>query len=290
VYLLPLVFTLWHYTAVVCAVTLTGLKTGEAVACAVICGNQIKSMRLPDKSSVYTAELSAIRMALKLICWLKQKSFVIYCIFWFSFLTTSNSKLWYYQYYKSFIHQEMAILQSSIYLSFTPSWLIWANISACAGFRVGQGQASHHSCRPRLICSLWQGEPWHAAPMLQTEFGVTGTVLSWLRSYLSCRSQFVKLGNHQSPAVSLDVGVPQGSVLLGLILFDIYCSPVGDVIDGHDIQYHQYADDTAPSCHVCWNTAARLSALAACTSDVRLWYMQKSATQSWQVGTSQQLK
>jgi len=48
---------------------------------------------------------------------------------------------------------------------------------------------------------------------LQTEFGVTGTALSWLRSYLSGRSQFVKLGNHQSPAVSLNVGVPQGSVL-----------------------------------------------------------------------------
>jgi len=43
---------------------------------------------------------------------------------------------------------------------------------------------------------------------------VTGTVLSWLQSYLSGRSQFVKLGNHQSPAVSLNVGVPQGSCLL----------------------------------------------------------------------------
>jgi len=41
-------------------------------------GNQIKSMRLPDKSSVYTAELSAIRMALELIRRLKEKSFVIY--------------------------------------------------------------------------------------------------------------------------------------------------------------------------------------------------------------------
>ena len=57
-----------------------GSKTGEAVACAVICGNQIKSMRLPDKSSssVYTAELSAVRMALELIRRLKEKSFVIY--------------------------------------------------------------------------------------------------------------------------------------------------------------------------------------------------------------------
>jgi len=35
-------------------------------------------MRLPDKSSVYTAELFAIRLALKLIRRLKQKSFVMY--------------------------------------------------------------------------------------------------------------------------------------------------------------------------------------------------------------------
>ena len=43
---------------------------------------------------------------------------------------------------------------------------------------------------------------------LETEFGVTGTVLSWFQSYLSGRSLFVKLGNHQSPAVSVNVGVP----------------------------------------------------------------------------------
>ena len=55
-----------------------GSKTGECVACAVICGNQIKSMCLPDKSSMYTAELSAIRIALELIRRLKEKSFVIY--------------------------------------------------------------------------------------------------------------------------------------------------------------------------------------------------------------------
>jgi len=55
-----------------------GSKIDESVACAVICGNQIKSMRLPDKSSMYTAKLSAIRMALECIRRLKEKSFVIY--------------------------------------------------------------------------------------------------------------------------------------------------------------------------------------------------------------------
>jgi len=103
---------------------------------------------------------------------------------------------------------------------------------------------------------------------------VTGTALSWLRSYLSGRSQFVKFGSYQSSAVSLNDGVPQGSVL-GPILFAVYCSPVGDIIAQHGVQYHQYADDT--QFHLATradNTAAGLSVLAACTSDVRLWYMQ----------------
>jgi len=67
---------------------------------------------------------------------------------------------------------------------------------------------------------------------LQSEFGVTDTPLDWLRSYLATRTQFEKLGQHQSPTVGFDVGVPQGSVL-GPLLFVIYCSPVADVIASH---------------------------------------------------------
>jgi len=43
---------------------------------------------------------------------------------------------------------------------------------------------------------------------LQTEFKVTGTVMSWLRSYHSCRSQFVKLGNQQSVSTSASLKDP----------------------------------------------------------------------------------
>jgi len=130
---------------------------------------------------------------------------------------------------------------------------------------------------------------------LHTEFGVTGKPLSWLKSYLGDRSQFVKLGDHQSSDVSLNVGVPQGSVL-GPLLFATYCSPVGDIIVRHGVQYHQYADDT--QLHLTMsadNTTAGLSILAACTSDVRLWYMQNGLqlnpdkSEALVIGTSQQL-
>ena len=63
---------------------------------------------------------------------------------------------------------------------------------------------------------------------VHTEFGVSGTALSWIQSYLQDRTQFVKLGQHRSPETTLEVGVPQGSVL-GPLLFAVYCSPVAGV-------------------------------------------------------------
>ena len=108
---------------------------------------------------------------------------------------------------------------------------------------------------------------------LQTEFGVTGTALAWIKSYLTDRKQFIKLGQHKSSETKLEVGVPQGSVLRPL-LFAVYGSPVADVIASHGVRHHQYADDT--QLHLAMranNTASGLSVLDACTSDVKLWFM-----------------
>jgi Reverse transcriptase (RNA-dependent DNA polymerase)/Endonuclease-reverse transcriptase len=109
---------------------------------------------------------------------------------------------------------------------------------------------------------------------LRSEFGITDSALDWLRSYLGGRVQYVKLGQHQSDTVSLDVGVPQGSVL-GPLLFAAYTSPVTDVIAQHGVHCHQYADDTQLRLSMSINnTAEGLAVLAACTADVRHWYMQ----------------
>jgi len=56
---------------------------------------------------------------------------------------------------------------------------------------------------------------------LQTEFGVSGTAISWIQSYLHGRTQYVKMGQHRSSEATLEVGVPQGSVL-GPLLFAVY--------------------------------------------------------------------
>jgi hypothetical protein len=78
---------------------------------------------------------------------------------------------------------------------------------------------------------------------LQTSFGITGNSLSWLSSYLSNRSQLVRIGQSASSLTFLTSGVPQGSVL-GPILFSLYVSPIGHIVSNHGIDHQQYADDT----------------------------------------------
>jgi len=50
---------------------------------------------------------------------------------------------------------------------------------------------------------------------------------------------------------------------------------MADVIASHEVQYHQYADDMQLQLTLqADNISDGLSVLAACTTDVRQWYMQ----------------
>ena len=75
-------------------------------------------------------------------------------------------------------------------------------------------------------------------------YGISELAFGWSKSYLSGRTQSVKVGSTLSNPVAFQYGVPQGSVL-GPILFSHYTNPISSIIQSHSsINYHFYADDT----------------------------------------------
>jgi hypothetical protein len=78
---------------------------------------------------------------------------------------------------------------------------------------------------------------------LQYEMGITESALLWFTSYLTDRTQSVCINQSLSKATHLICGVPQGSVL-GPILFAIYTSQLGRIIESHGLSRKLYADDT----------------------------------------------
>src|SRR4051812_20966950 len=78
---------------------------------------------------------------------------------------------------------------------------------------------------------------------LTSNFGISGSALSLISSYLSNRSQSVSIQSHLSPSAPISTGVPQGSVL-GPLLFCLYTTPLTYLFSNSPVLYHLYADDT----------------------------------------------
>ena len=79
--------------------------------------------------------------------------------------------------------------------------------------------------------------------LLSGWYGISGTALNWVRSYLSNWVQRVKLLDKLGEPFKTDYVVPQGSVL-GPLLFTLYTTTLSIVISRHNICHHLYADDT----------------------------------------------
>ena len=78
--------------------------------------------------------------------------------------------------------------------------------------------------------------------ILHNEIGVTGIALKWFRSFLTERSQRVKIGESYSEITKLDYGVAQGSVL-GPDLFKIYIRSLYHYIEPSKFTTFGFADD-----------------------------------------------
>uniref|UniRef100_A0A3B1JTA7 Reverse transcriptase domain-containing protein n=1 Tax=Astyanax mexicanus TaxID=7994 RepID=A0A3B1JTA7_ASTMX len=105
---------------------------------------------------------------------------------------------------------------------------------------------------------------------LENMVGVTGTALSWFKSYLNGRYQFVRINDMSSSYTKVRHGIPEGSIL-GPLLFTLYMLPLGKVIRKHDVDFHCYADDTQLFISAKPDDRVRLKKIEDCVKDVKLW-------------------
>ena len=134
---------------------------------------------------------------------------------------------------------------------------------------------------------------------LNHHFNICGSVLDWLQSYLKGWTTSVSISGHFSDHISVDFGVPQGSVL-GPLLFSAYTTPISDIIRKLGISYHIYADE----CQLYASFNPRnsddmdntLEKISRCIGEIRAWMtvnylkINDAKTEFFVAGTSYDIK
>jgi len=129
----------------------------------------------------------------------------------------------------------------------------------------------------------------------EADFGLCDAALDWLRSFVVDRSQYVAVGTERSATTRCETGIGQGTVL-GPLCFAMYVSPIGDVIDAHAVQYHQYAHDLQLYYSLRSGDFNDLSSVVQCTKDVSRWFLENglllnaTKTEAVVFGTRQRLQ
>ena len=109
---------------------------------------------------------------------------------------------------------------------------------------------------------------------LEHEFGIAGSPLQWMTSYLNDRFQTVCIDGQLSDPVQMTYSVPQGSVL-GPKNYIMYTKPVGSICRNHALGHHFYADDSQlyltfkPNDEV--NVVEALCRVESCLTDIVSW-------------------
>ena len=95
-----------------------------------------------------------------------------------------------------------------------------------------------------VFCDLSKAFDCLSHPILLDKleyYGIRGIPLQLIKSYLQNRIQFVQINSTMSTTTSVNIGIPQGSVL-GPLFFNICINDIKNCTDKFDIV--SYADDT----------------------------------------------
>ena len=106
---------------------------------------------------------------------------------------------------------------------------------------------------------------------LEHSFGISGTPLTWFKSYISDRTQCVSVNGSSSPPTLLQYGVPQGSVL-GPLLFVLYTHPLSTIVQHHALSHHCFSDDNQLYKSVPVSQLGKaISSTKECITDIQAW-------------------
>ncbi len=119
------------------------------------------------------------------------------------------------------------------------------------------------------ICRFWHCQS-SDPPFTLSSLDITGIPLHWFESYLTGWSFRVAWGGEVSKAHQLVTGVPQGSVL-GPLLFSIYTTSLGPIIQVHGFSYHCYADDTQLYLSFQPDDPTVAARISGCLADISAW-------------------
>ena len=113
--------------------------------------------------------------------------------------------------------------------------------------------------------------------VLHRRFGIGGSALQWIESYLKSRCFRVNVQGELSRIIHLICGVPQGS-LLGPILFLLYVEELQDLVEPYGLKIKLYADDSqlyislVPTDEDGWITAKRR--IEDCLVRIKQWMVE----------------